>query len=143
MVTLSRVITSCGGTVKVTIRKSTLSIRVMIGGTQKIPGPFAPFKLPSTKITPRSYCCTTRMPESATKTRIRTITPTTLKMIGVGSMREPPCVASPTNQERQLKMYQFQTGHTVVAHAGVILRRQQSGLLYRHQPIASHFVAPP
>src|SRR5438876_8272851 len=63
MVTLSREITSCGGTVNVTTRRSTLIIRVMNGGTRNMPGPLAPVNFPSTKITPRSYCCTTRIAE--------------------------------------------------------------------------------
>ena len=63
IVTLSREITSCGGTVNVTTRRSTLIIRVTNGGTRNIPGPLAPVNFPSTKITPRSYCCTTRIAE--------------------------------------------------------------------------------
>src|SRR5581483_1940188 len=77
MVTLSRVITSCGGTVSVTMRKSTLLMREMNGGTRKRPGPFAPVKRPNTKITPRSYCCTTRIAERARITSTSTTTPTT------------------------------------------------------------------
>src|SRR5260370_42016852 len=67
IVMLSRVITSCGGTVSVTIRRSTFSMREMNGMIQNKPGPFAPVNLPKTKITPRSYCCTTRRPESTNK----------------------------------------------------------------------------
>src|SRR6266516_5386525 len=79
IVTLSRVITSCGGTVSVTIRRSTLIIREMSGGTRKRTGPFAPVKRPSTKITPRSYCCTTRIAESARNTNKSTMAPSTDK----------------------------------------------------------------
>src|SRR5947209_11291172 len=81
-VTLSRVITSCGGTVRVTIRKSTLIIRVTIGGTEKTPGPLAPCKRPRMKITPRSYCYTTRMPERTKSARTTIMTPITVKTIG-------------------------------------------------------------
>src|SRR5207248_9468345 len=72
MVTLSREITSCGGTVNVTTRRSTLVIRVTNGGTKNIPGPLAPVNFPSTKITPRSYCCTTRIAENTSISRIIT-----------------------------------------------------------------------
>src|SRR5581483_11155797 len=75
MVTLSRVITSCGGTVSVTMRKSILSMREMKGGTRKRPGPFAPIKRPSTKITPRSYGCTTRIAESGSQISSTTLRP--------------------------------------------------------------------
>src|SRR6266705_157976 len=88
MVTLSREITSCGGTVRVTIRRSTLIMRVTKGGTQNRPGPFAPVKRPRMKITPRSYCCTTRKPESAIRARIMTITP--IRIVTMGSIEMPP-----------------------------------------------------
>src|SRR5436309_2370746 len=82
IVTLSRVITSCGGTVRVTIRWSTLTIRVIIGGTQNTPGPFAPVRLPRIKITPRSYCCTIRSPERKKKMTIRTTNATSVHSNG-------------------------------------------------------------
>src|SRR5579859_2322989 len=82
MVTLSRVMTSCGGTVSVTIRRSTLLMRETNGGTRNRPGPFAPVKRPSTKITPRSYCCTTRIAERARISRTRTRMPMTTNTSG-------------------------------------------------------------
>ncbi len=38
--TLSFVITSCGGTFSVTVRRSTFTIRSTIGISRKMPGPF-------------------------------------------------------------------------------------------------------
>src|SRR5262245_13035090 len=55
-VTLSRVITSCGGTSMVTVRKLTLTIRSIGRKTRITPGPLAAGNTrPSLKITPRSY----------------------------------------------------------------------------------------
>ena len=54
-VTLSFVITSCGGTVSVTVRRSTLTIRSTIGIRKISPGPFWAMRRPRRKITPRSY----------------------------------------------------------------------------------------
>ena len=54
-VTLSRVITSCGGTFSVTVRRSTLTIRSMSGISTISPGPFCAISRPSRKMTPRSY----------------------------------------------------------------------------------------
>ena len=54
--TLSRVITSCGGTSSTTVRRLTRTIRSMGANTRITPGPFGPTRsLPSLKITPRSY----------------------------------------------------------------------------------------
>src|SRR5260221_234860 len=61
IVTLSRVITSCGGTVSVTIRKSTFIMCEIKGGPRNSPGPFAPINRPSTNITAHSDYCTTRI----------------------------------------------------------------------------------
>src|SRR5256885_11422158 len=53
--TLSREMTSCGGTSKTRVRRSTRTI-CWIGGTTKIkPGPFTPPKRPRKNTTPRSY----------------------------------------------------------------------------------------
>src|SRR5262249_19915931 len=55
-VTLSRVITSCGGTSMVTVRKLTLTMRSIGRNTRITPGPLAAGRTrPSLKITPRSY----------------------------------------------------------------------------------------
>src|SRR6186997_1020383 len=59
--TLSFVITSCGGTFRVTVRRSTRTILSMIGMSRKMPGPLGgDFRRPSRKITPRSYSRATR-----------------------------------------------------------------------------------
>src|SRR5215212_3650562 len=60
--TLSRVMTSWGGTSKVTVLNSTLTILSTIGIRMKRPGPLArPCTLPSLKMTPRSYSLTILM----------------------------------------------------------------------------------
>src|SRR5512134_904038 len=53
--TLSRVITSWGGTSIATTRRSTRTILSMTGISRMSPGPLAPMTRPSRKITPRSY----------------------------------------------------------------------------------------
>src|SRR5262245_46477643 len=48
--------TSCGGTFSVIVRRSTLTIRSMIGIRRKTPGPFGSgSRRPRRKMTPRSY----------------------------------------------------------------------------------------
>src|SRR5215213_4644403 len=60
--TLSRVITSWGGTSMVTVLRSILTILSTIGRRIKSPGPLGPpWTLPRRKITPRSYSLTTLM----------------------------------------------------------------------------------
>ena len=54
-VTLSRVITSWGGTSCTTTRRSTFTICCTNGMRMMRPGPFTPVKRPSVKTTPRSY----------------------------------------------------------------------------------------
>ena len=53
--------TSCGGTSKETVRRSTLRYVSIQGTMKKIPGPRAPplSKRPKRKMTARSYSCTT------------------------------------------------------------------------------------
>ena len=59
--TLSFVMTSCGGTFSVTVRRSTRTILSTIGMRRKRPGPFGgERRRPSRKITPRSYSRATR-----------------------------------------------------------------------------------
>ena len=54
--TLSFVMTSCGGTFNVIVRRSTFTIRSTIGIRMKSPGPFGSgSRRPRRKITPRSY----------------------------------------------------------------------------------------
>src|SRR5688500_8615868 len=53
---MSVVITSCGGTFSVIVRRSTLTIRSITGMSRKRPGPFGSgSSRPRRKITPRSY----------------------------------------------------------------------------------------
>jgi hypothetical protein len=76
---LSFVITSCGGTFSVIVRRSTLTIRSMIGISRKSPGPFGSgSSRPSRKITPRSYSRATLIAELR---KSRTMTATTATMI--------------------------------------------------------------
>src|SRR5215216_1373081 len=66
--TLSRVMTSWGGTSMVTVLKSILTILSTSGNNKKSPGPFGPpWTLPRRKITPRSYSLTTLMALSTTE----------------------------------------------------------------------------
>ena len=57
-VTLSLVMTSCGGMSYVTVWRFTFTIRSMIGMMKNRPGPLAAITRPSRKITPRSYSLT-------------------------------------------------------------------------------------
>ena len=61
--TLSCVITSCGGTSRVTVRRSTFTIRSTPGTIQLSPARFTSAKRPSRKMTPDSYSWMTRRPE--------------------------------------------------------------------------------
>ena len=59
--TLSFVITSCGGTFSVTVRRSTLTFLSMMGRRKIRPGPFGGVsRRPSRNTTPRSYSRGTR-----------------------------------------------------------------------------------
>jgi hypothetical protein len=63
---LSFVITSCGGTFSVTVRRSTRTILSMIGISRKRPGPFGgDFSRPRRKMTPRSYSRATRIADES------------------------------------------------------------------------------
>src|SRR3954451_12130399 len=74
--TLSREITSCGGTSNTRVLKSTRTI-CWIGGTTKIsPGPFTPPKRPRKNTTPRSYSRRILIDEMARSTSSTTMPPT-------------------------------------------------------------------
>src|SRR5580693_10027019 len=75
--TLSREITSCGGTSSTITRRSTRTICWMNGTRRKRPGPLVPVKRPSVKTTPRSYSRRMRM-EDQRKISAKTA----MKMIG-------------------------------------------------------------
>src|SRR5712691_10310639 len=61
--------TSCGGTVSVIVRRSTLTIRSTIGMRMKRPGPFgSASRRPSRKMMPRSYSRATLMAEKRKRT---------------------------------------------------------------------------
>ena len=60
--TLSFVMTSCGGTFNVTVRRSTFVTWSITGYRKNNPGPFGVARRrPRRKITPRSYSCTMRI----------------------------------------------------------------------------------
>jgi hypothetical protein len=83
-VTLSRVITSCGGTFMATVWRLTLTIRSMPNGRmKKSPGPLGRVTTrPSRKTMPRSYSWTTRTPEiSAITTRMTNPIRTTMATV--------------------------------------------------------------
>ena len=71
--TLSRVITSCFGTLSTMTRRSTLRICCTTGNTMTTPGPLMPVKRPSVNITPRSYSLSTLMALNSSS-RMRTTT---------------------------------------------------------------------
>src|SRR5207248_1105510 len=74
--TLSREMTSCGGTSNTRVLRSTRTI-CWIGGTTKIkPGPFTPPKRPRKKTTPRSYSRRILIDEMARSTSRTTMPPT-------------------------------------------------------------------
>ena len=96
--TLSFVITSCGGTFSVTVRRSTRTILSITGMSRKRPGPFGGlFSRPSRKMTPRSYSRATRI--DAERRKMRT-TRTAATAISAGDMRPsyavPPAGAAGT-----------------------------------------------
>ncbi|MCY1212827.1 hypothetical protein D9M72_245760 [compost metagenome] len=72
--TLSREITSCGGTSITTVRRSTLTICCTAGISSTRPGPLTRQKRPSMNTTPRSYSRSTRN-EVITSSASRKITP--------------------------------------------------------------------
>src|SRR5215204_3673180 len=100
--TLSRVMTSWGGTSIVTVLRSTLTILSTTGRRTNNPGPFGPpCTLPSLKITPRSYSLTILIALSMTETtNIVTITttiaanpiPTACNKLKVANTRDPPLI---------------------------------------------------
>src|SRR3989344_1280610 len=66
--TLSRDITSCGGTSITMMRRSTFTICWASGITTMMPGPFTFQKRPKRKTTPRSYSRRTRNDEKTSTT---------------------------------------------------------------------------
>src|SRR5215218_953586 len=98
--TLSRVMTSWGGTSMVTVLRSILTILSTSGHNTKSPGPLGPpCTLPRRKITPRSYSLTTLMAlsttEAANSARITTTIaanpiPTACNKPNVSYTRNPP-----------------------------------------------------
>src|SRR5690606_20943378 len=100
-VTLSRVMTSCGGMVRVTTRWSTRTDRSKNGSMRTRPGPRAPRRRPRRKTTRRSYSRTTL--RDATSTATSRATTTTVTGCGLGILaRLPPVgrVAGPTELDR-------------------------------------------
>ena len=76
--TLSFEMMSCGGTCRVTIRRSMRTIRSITGISRKRPGPDAPpLSRPSRKITPRSYSRSTFTDDESTSTSNTSRTTTT------------------------------------------------------------------
>src|SRR5215218_7528671 len=98
--TLSRVMTSWGGTSMVTVLRSILTILSTKGRRMKSPGPFGPpWTRPRRKITPRSYSLTTSMALSMTEatnsarittTITATPIPTACNKPKVAYTRDPP-----------------------------------------------------
>ena len=76
-VTLSFVITSCGGTLSVTVRRSTRTIWSTIGIRKRRPGPLSAISRPSRKTTPRSYSRRIRIADAAISRTSTTSAPTT------------------------------------------------------------------
>jgi len=79
--TLSRVITSWGGTSRVIVRRSTFTILSTMGMMRNSPGPFAPTRRPRRKMTPRSYSRTTLIALIRNSTITAMIIPSAMFMI--------------------------------------------------------------
>src|SRR5512146_1095596 len=100
--TLSRVITSWGGTSMVMVRRLTFTILSMNGMSRTRPGPepsppglkMALARRPKRKITPRSYSRRMRTEEAITNTAI-TITGTRPQISSKPPMRAPPRMLGP------------------------------------------------
>src|SRR5712692_4358695 len=72
--------TSCGGMLSVTVRRSTLTIRSTIGIRMKRPGPFGSgSRRPSRKTIPRSYSRATLIAEIKNSTRSKSRIATMIK----------------------------------------------------------------
>jgi len=83
--TLSRVITSCFGTLSTITRRSTLRMRCTAGHTKMIPGPLTPVNRPSVNITPRSYSFSTLIAlNTSTMNRMRIATPNGMRVSSQG-----------------------------------------------------------
>src|SRR5215203_4003180 len=92
--TLSRVMTSWGGTSMVTVLKSILTILSTIGRRMKSPGPFGPpWTRPRRKITPRSYSLTTLMALSMTAAMNTAMITTTIAATPIPTACNKPKVA--------------------------------------------------
>jgi hypothetical protein len=70
--TLSREITSCGGTTCTITLRSTFTICCTTGIRMMNPGPFTPVKRPSVNTTPRSYSRRMRTAEDRNRTTTTT-----------------------------------------------------------------------
>ncbi len=80
-VTLSLVITSCGGTSRVMTRRSIFTRRSTPNGMmKKRPGPLSAMRRPSRNTTPRSYSFAMRRLENAMITARTTITKRTVRV---------------------------------------------------------------
>ncbi len=83
--TLSLVITSCGGTLRVIVRRSTFTSWSTTGILRKSPGPFGgSSRRPSRNMTPRSYSRATRMADSAKMTTRKKTTPSPIRAAFMG-----------------------------------------------------------
>src|SRR3712207_36855 len=93
--TLSFVITSCGGTFNVTVRRSTRTILSITGMSRKRPGPFGgERRRPRRKMTPRSYSRATRI---AAESRSRMMT--TTAAIAISAMLMAPSYAAVSRRD--------------------------------------------
>jgi hypothetical protein len=73
--TLSREITSCGGTSITVMRRSTRNMRWISGTSSTRPGPLVPVNRPSVSTTPRSYSGNTLTEENSRNAASTTSTP--------------------------------------------------------------------
>src|SRR5215208_6561367 len=96
--TLSRVMTSWGGTSMVTVLKSILTILSTSGHNTKSPGPLGPpWTRPRRKITPRSYSLTTLMALSMTEATNSARITTTIAATPIPTACNKPKVAYKRN----------------------------------------------
>ena len=90
--TLSRVITSWGGTFNVTVRSEIRTMRSIAGTSSTRPGPFVAITRPSRNTTARSYSRSTRTDAAASP---RTTAKTKITVTSAASIMVPPPIPRP------------------------------------------------
>src|SRR5690606_18394493 len=111
-VTLSRVMTSCGGMVRVTTRWSTRTDRSRNGSMSTRPGPSAPRSRPRRKTTSRSYSRTTFSEATSSASRTPATTRAATTELGI-LLRLLPVRGVPGASEHDRHRVRVRVGTTV------------------------------